>query len=93
MTKAGERDSLLAKEIHMGAIFRVDEFSCCLARAWVTPVAQEVTPSVCVTAEAPVTGASIDGQGIHREEIAREEIILSDLGFPISLPSKLLIKF
>lgn len=56
MTKAGEQDSLLAKAIHMVAVLRVDEFSRCLARAWVTTLAQQVRPSVCVTAEAPVMG-------------------------------------
>lgn len=41
---AGEQDSLLAQEIHMGAVLRVDEFSRCLARDWVTTLVQQVRP-------------------------------------------------
>lgn len=77
----------------MGAVLRVDEFSRCLARGWVTTLVQQVRPDGLEgtghqTAEGPVMGASIHEQGIHREEI-----ILSDHVFPISLPSKPLIKF
>lgn len=89
MTKAGEQDSLPAKEIHLGATLRVEEFSHCLPGAWVTTLAHKVRPSACVAAKAETGGMT----GEFAEKRAGEQIVLSDLVFPSSLSSNCSLNF